>query len=575
MQILQFLSYPAVGKEIALNNRQSDRITALYCRLSRDDELQGESNSVTNQKSIISKYAKERGFKNLKFFVDDGYSGVSFTRPAFMELMELAEAGKVETIIVKDHSRLGRNRLIVGQLLEEDFVRLGVRYIAIMDNIDTKEGLSDFLPVQDWFNEMHAKNTSKKVRAVFQNKGMSGKPLTTVIPYGYRKNEADPVRWLVDEEAADVVRRIFSLCVSGYGPTQIANILFSEGIPTPNEHWQAQGRKTGALPSVPHKWSARSVADILERLEYCGHTVNFRSTTRSFKDKTKIDRPKEEWMVFPNTHEAIIDRETWEIVQTLRQNKRRPNRTGEVSIFSGLLYCADCGEKLYYSATNNYRREEAYFFCSSYRKNSTNCSAHYIREKLLYELVLESMKRVLSYVQVFEKQFVRAQLERSSEEQKKELAKKRRELSKAEKRIAELDVLFQRVYEDHVKSVLSDERFATLSASYEDEQKRLKADTEKLRIDIEKQDNEAANIAAFVERTKRYTEIKELTPAIVNKFISEIVVSQKQTVNGKTVYPIDIYYNGVGIIQTPTAEEYEEMFQERLKELQSKKQKTA
>ena len=492
-----------------------------------------------------------------------------------MELMELAEAGKVETIIVKDHSRLGRNRLIVGQLLEEDFVRLGVRYIAIMDNIDTKEGLSDFLPVQDWFNEMHAKNTSKKVRAVFQNKGMSGKPLTTVIPYGYRKNEADPVRWLVDEEAADVVRRIFSLCVSGYGPTQIANILFSEGIPTPTEHWQAQGRKTGALPSVPHKWSARSVADILERLEYCGHTVNFRSTTRSFKDKTKIDRPKEEWMVFPNTHEAIIDRETWEIVQTLRQNKRRPNRTGEVSIFSGLLYCADCGEKLYYSVTNNYRRDGAYFFCSSYRKNSTNCSAHYIREKLLYELVLESMKRVLSYVQVFEKQFVRAQLERSSEEQKKELAKKRRELSKAEKRIAELDVLFQRVYEDHVKSVLSDERFATLSASYEDEQKRLKADTEKLRIDIEKQDNEAANIAAFVERTKRYTEIKELTPAIVNEFISEIVVSQKQTVNGKTVYPIDIYYNGVGIIQTPTAEEYEEMFQERLKELQSKKQKTA
>lgn len=262
-------------------------------------------------------------------------------------------------------------------------------------------------------------------------------------------------------------------------------------------------------------------------------------------------------------------------MQTLRQNKRRPNRTGEVSIFSGLLYCADCGEKLYYSATNNYRREGAYFFCSSYRKNSTNCSAHYIREKLLYELVLESMKRVLSYVQVFEKQFVRAQLERSSEEQKKELAKKRRELSKAEKRIAELDVLFQRVYEDHVKSVLSDERFATLSASYEDEQKRLKADTEKLRIDIEKQDNEAANIAVFVERTKRYTEIKELTPAIVNKFISEIVVSQKQTVNGKTVYPIDIYYNGVGIIQTPTAEEYEEMFQERLKELQSKKQKTA
>lgn len=553
-----------------MSKRQSDKITALYCRLSRDDELQGESNSITNQKTIVSKYAKEHGFRNCRFFLDDGYSGVSFTRPAFMELMELAEAGKVETIIVKDHSRLGRNRLIVGQLLEEDFVRLNVRYIAIMDNIDTKEGLSDFLPVQDWFNEMHAKNTSKKVRAVFQNKGMSGMPLTTVIPYGYRKNEADPARWLVDEEAAQVVKRIFSLCVAGYGPTQIANILFSEGIPTPTEYWQSRGRRAGNLPSVPHKWSARSVADILERPEYCGHTVNFRTTTRSFKDKTTIRHPKEEWKIFHNTHEAIINNETWETVQTLRQNKRRPNRTGEVSIFSGLLYCADCGGKLYYSVTNNCRREGAYFFCSTYRKNSANCSAHYIREKILYELVLESMKRVLSYVQVFEKQFVRAQLERSGEEQKKALARKRRELSKAEKRIAELDILFQRVYEDNVSGKLSDERFVILSKNYEDEQKRLKDESEKLRLDIEKQDSDTANIAAFVERAKRYTEIKELTPSIVNELISEIVVSRKQVIDGKTVYPIDIYYNGVGIIEAPTAEQYEEMFQKRLKRKRTK-----
>ena len=315
-------------------NRQSEKITALYCRLSCDDMLQGESNSITNQKSIVSKYAKDNGFQNPQFFVDDGYSGVSFTRPSFMELMELAEAEKIGTIIVKDHSRLGRNRLVVGQLLEEDFVRLGIRYIAIMDNIDTKDGLSDFLPVQDWFNEMHAKNTSKKVRAVFQNKGMSGKPLTTIIPYGYKK----------------------------------------------------QGRNTSALPSIQHKWAARMVADILERLEYCGHTVNFRSTTRSFKDKTKIHRPKEEWKVFENTHEAIIDSETWELVQELRSHKRRPNRTGEISIFSGLLYCADCGEKLYYTVTNNYSREQAYFFCSNYRKNTANCTAHYIREKVIYAL---------------------------------------------------------------------------------------------------------------------------------------------------------------------------------------------
>lgn len=556
-------------------NRQSDKITALYCRLSRDDELQGESNSITNQKSIVEKYAKENGFKNTKFFVDDGYSGVSFTRPAFMELMELAEAGKVETIIVKDHSRLGRNRLVVGQLLEEDFVRLGVRYIAIMDNIDTKDGLSDFLPVQDWFNEMHAKNTSKKVRAVFQNKGMAGKPLTTVIPYDYKKNEANPDEWLVDEEATEVVRKIFRLCVEGYGPTQIANILFSDGVPTPTEYWQSKGRKTSALPAVPHKWAARTVADILERQEYIGDTVNFRSTTRSFKDKMKIERPKEEWKVFENTHEAIIDRETWELVQTLRANKRRPNRTGEVSMFSGLLYCGDCGEKLYYSVTNNYSREQAYFFCSSYRKNTANCTAHYIRERVVYALVLESLRRVLFYVQAFEKQFVQEQLDKSSKEQKKELAKKRRELAKSEKRITELDVLFQRIYEDNVSGKLTDERFSTMSVSYEAEQKSLKAAVAMLRNEIETQDDKTANVLAFVEKVKRYTEITELTPAIVNEFIDYIMVSKKQVIDGKTVYPIDIYYNGVGIITAPSAEEYEEMFQERLKQKRAKEQKTA
>ena len=422
---------------------------------------------------------------------------------------------------------------------------------------------------------MHAKNTSKKVRAVFQNKGMSGKPLTTVIPYGYKKNESNPDEWLIDEEAAEVVRKIFRLCVEGYGPTQIANQLFSEGIPTPTEYWQSKGRKTSALPAVPHKWAARTVADILERQEYIGDTVNFRSTTRSFKDKTKIERSKEEWKVFENTHKAIIDRETWELVQTLRANKRRPNRTGEVSMFSGLLYCGDCGEKLYYSVTNNYSREQAYFFCSSYRKNTANCTAHYIREKVVYALVVESLRRVLFYVQAFEKQFVQEQLEKSSEEQKKELTKKRRELSKSEKRISELDVLFQRIYEDNVSGKLTDERFSTMSVSYEAEQKSLKAAVAMLRNEIETQDDKTANVLAFVEKVKRYTEITELTPAIVNEFIDYIMVSKKQVIDGKTVYPIDIYYNGVGIITAPSAEEYEEMFQERLKQKRAKEQKTA
>lgn len=327
--------------------------------------------------------------------------------------------------------------------------------------------------------------------------------------------------------------------------------------------------------TIKEEFTEDTDADILERLEYCGHTVNFRSTTRSFKDKTKIHRPKEEWKVFENTHEAIIDDETFALVQELRSHKRRPNRTGEVSIFSGLLYCADCGEKLYYSVTNNYSREHAYFFCSNYRKSTANCTAHYIREKVIYVLVLESLQRVLFYVQAFEKQFVQEQLDKSSEEQKKELSKKRRELSKSQKRIAELDVLFQRIYEDNVSGKLSDERFSIMSASYEAEQKTLKEVLDQLKADIETQDDKTANVSAFVEKVRRYTEIRELTPAIVNEFIDYIMVSKKQMINGKTVYPIDIYYSGIGIINAPSAEEYEEMFQERLKQKHSDKEKTA
>lgn len=327
--------------------------------------------------------------------------------------------------------------------------------------------------------------------------------------------------------------------------------------------------------TIKEEFTEDTDADILERLEYCGHTVNFRSTTRSFKDKTKIHRPKEEWKVFENTHEAIIDDETFALVQELRSHKRRPNRTGEVSIFSGLLYCADCGEKLYYSVTNNYSREQAYFFCSNYRKSTANCTAHYIREKVIYVLVLESLQRVLFYVQAFEKQFVQEQLDKSSEEQKKELSMKRRELSKSQKRIAELDVLFQRIYEDNVSGKLSDERFSIMSASYEAEQKTLKEVLAQLKADIETQDDKTANVSAFVEKVRRYTEIRELTPAIVNEFIDYIMVSKKQMIDGKTVYPIDIYYSGIGIINAPSAEEYEEMFQERLKQKHSDKEKTA
>ena len=553
-------------------NKQSEKITALYCRLSRDDEQEGTSGSIKNQQSILEKYAKDNGFKNTRVFVDDGWSGTTFARPAFTEIMELAEKGMIGTLIVKDHSRLGRNRLVVGQLLEEGFDSLGVRYIAIMDNIDTAKGISDLVPMQDLFNEWHAKNTSQKVRNVFKNKGMSGVPLTTNPPFGYMKNPDNTKEWIVDEEAAKTVRQIFTLCVEGLGPTQIAKRLKAAKVPTPTEYWISIGRNCSKPPAVPYNWCADTVANILSKQEYCGDTVNFRSTTKSFKNKIKIERPQEEWKIFPNTHPAIIDREVFELVQELRQHRRRPTKSGIVSWFSGLLYCADCEEKLYYSVTNNYKREQAYFFCSSFRKNSDECSAHYIREKVVMENVLESMRRILLNVQAFEKEFARKQMECYSEDKKRELAEKRRELNKAKKRITEIDGLIQKLYEDNAIGKISDERYATLSISYEEEQRGLKAALPDMETYLETETDKTESLQRFIDKVKRITEIKELTAELVHEFIDKIVVHAPRYLDGKRVQLIDIYYNGVGILRELTPEEMEEAFQKHMAE---RKVKTA
>lgn len=551
-------------------NKQSEKITALYCRLSRDDEQEGTSGSIKNQQSILEKYAKDNGFKNTRVFVDDGWSGTTFARPVFTEIMELAEKGMIGTLIVKDHSRLGRNRLVVGQLLEEGFDSLGVRYIAIMDNIDTAKGISDLVPMQDLFNEWHAKNTSQKVRNVFKNKGMSGVPLTTNPPFGYMKNPDNTKEWIVDEEAAKTVRQIFALCVEGLGPTQIAKRLKVAKVLTPTEYWISIGRNCSKPPNVPYNWCADTVANILSKQEYCGDTVNFRSTTKSFKNKTKIERPQEEWKIFPNTHPAIINREVFELVQELRQHRRRPTKSGIVSWFSGLLYCADCGEKLYYSVTNNYKREQAYFFCSSFCKNSDECSAHYIREKVVMDNVLESMRRILLNVQAFEKEFARKQMECYSEDKKRELAEKRRELNKAKKRIAEIDGLIQKLYEDNAIGKISDERYATLSMSYEEEQRELKTALPDMENYLETETDKTENLQRFIDKVKRITEIKELTAELVHEFIDKIVVHAPRYLDDKRVQLIDIYYNGVGILRELTPEEMEEAFQNHMAERKAK-----
>lgn len=552
-----------------------DKITALYCRLSRDDENEGVSGSIKNQTEILQQYAAENSFKNTRLFIDDGFSGTTFNRPAFNEIMKLGEEGKIATLIVKDHSRLGRNRLVVGSLLEEEFDRMGIRYIAIMDNIDTKNGISDLVPMQDWFNEWHAKNTSDKVRKVFKSKGESGKPLTSNPPFGYMKSPDDKYQWIIDEPASEIVKRIFKMCVSGMGPSQIANKLSAEKVPTPTEYWISVGRKCGNPPSVPFHWCPAMIANILKRQEYCGDTVNFRSTTKSFKNKKRVDRPESEWIIFENTHPAIVDRDTFKLVQKIREGRHRQTRTGKVSIFSGLVFCEDCGQKMYYQSGKKDRRDPPHFMCSSYSKNPDTCTSHYIGEKTLTNLVLESMRRVFLNIQAFEKEFVRKQVESYDSDKKKELTAKRRELEKAKKRIAEIDKLIQRIYEDNVIGKLSDERFANLSNTYETEQKELKEKLPEMESYLEAETDKTVNLQKFVQKVKAITEPTELTGKLVHEFIDKIVVSAARYLDGKRYQIIDIYYNGVGIIKPLNPEDMEAGFQRHMAEMQQKQKKTA
>ena len=469
-----------------------------------------------------------------------------------MEMMEIAESGKIGTIIVKDHSRLGRNRLVVGQLLEEDFVRLNIRYIAIMDNIDSSKGLNDFLPIQDWFNEMHAKNTSQKVRAVLKNKGEAGIPLAHNVPYGYKKDENDNTKWVVDEPAAEVVKEIYNLFVQGNGTTQIANILSKKKILTPAEYFASIGLKTSTrLPAIENRWNGRTVATILDRQEYIGDTVNFRYTVRSYKDKTKVNLPKEEWKIFKNTHEPIVDEYTWNIAQQLRNNRKKPTRSGKKCIFSGLLFCYDCGKKMYFRSPVTDLKSKEHYRCSSYKYYTNSCTSHYITDEVLQDIVLENVKKVISYMQDYEDLFVQEQLTKSTQDELKKIAKNKKELEKAKNRIREIDNLFRHIYEDNVSGKITDDRFRNLSFNYDNEQKELKIKIEQLAKDIDNTEKKETDLTQFISNVKKYTEITELTPEILNELIEKILIHQSKKVNGKKIQEIDIYYRGVGIISFP------------------------
>ncbi len=528
--------------------RQSDKITALYCRLSRDDELQGDSNSIVNQKNILSKYAKENGFKNLKYFVDDGFSGTNFNRPSWNDLIALVEDNKVGTIIVKDMSRLGRDYLKVGFYTEVMFVEKNIRFIAINNGIDSaNQADSDFTPFLNIINEWYAKDTSKKIRAVMKAKGESGKHLTTRPPFGYMKSPDDKTRWIVDDEAAQIVKKIFALCLEGYGTSQIARILKDKKILTPFSYWNSKGQAFKSSKN-PYNWSADTIAGIIEKKEYLGHTVNFKTYKQSYKSKKKCTNPEEKHLIFENTHEAIIDVDTWERVQELRKNKRRPTRTGKSNMFSGIAYCADCGQKLYYCTSKYFESRQDHFVCSTSRKGKENCSTHFIRATILEQGVLAHLKYVIGTVAGYENQFRKVLGAKQKAEVKKELSAKKKLLSKSESRIKELDLLFQRIYEDNVSGKISDERFEMLSANYETEQAELKQIIKKISAEISETEEQSDNVERFISKVHKYFDLQELTPLVLNDMVKRVYVHAPQITDGKRTQEIDIVYDLVGIL---------------------------
>lgn len=512
----------------------AEKITALYCRLSRDDELQGESNSITNQKAILQKYADDNGFSNTMCFVDDGYSGTNFNRPDWQRLVGMIDEGLIGTIIVKDMSRLGRDYLQVGMYTEMLFPNNDIRFIAINNGVDSINGTeNDLTPFINIFNEFYAKDTSRKIRAVFKNKGNLGKPLTTNPPYGYLKDPEDKHHWIIDEEAAPVVKDIFAMCIAGKGPSQISKELIRRGIPTPSEHYRDLGIGCPAKTSKqPGFWQQRTISDILMKQEYLGHTVNFKTYKKSFKCKKKVWNDPSEWVIFENTHEAIIDQETFDIVQRIRDGRRRLTPMGEMPVLSGMLYCADCGAKLYQVRARGWTHEQEHFVCATYRKIKGGCTSHQIHNVQVEEILLRHLREITSYAREHEDEFIQLVTKQNEKELDRRLRDSHKELEQAKARIAKLDTIVQRLYEDNIDGKISDERFSRMSATYEEEQKLLESRSEELQEFINASKEQRLNVDSFLKLLHKYTEITELTAEIIRTFVERIEVFQPEKIPG-------------------------------------------
>ena len=527
--------------------------TALYTRLSRDDELQGESNSIKTQKALLMQYAESKGYKNIRVYVDDGYSGTNFNRPDFKRMMERVEAGLVKRIIVKDMSRFGRNYLQVGYYTEVILPDLDVQFIAVNDNVDSENiADNDFTPFRNIMNEWYAKDISKKMKSAIRTKGNSGKHTNPLPPYGYKKDPEDKNHWLIDEEAAMVVKEIFSLCMQGYGPTQISRILTDKGIDTPKIHAKKMGRKVTIRPNeMPEAWADQTVAAILGYQEYLGWTVNFKTKKKSFKSKKVVLLPSEEWKIFQGTQDPIMDEETFWAVQKIREGKQRLDSLGEPSAFSGMLYCGDCGHKLYLRRQRNPKQKD-YFVCSVYRKKRKYCcTAHYIKLEDVEKVVLQDLKEVTQYVREDQQGFLEAVKKRSVKYLERLQYDNQAELDKTLRRMEEIDTIIQKLYEDNVVGKITDERFEKLTATYETEQKQLQEKVSKLKSGIIEIKDESESVEKFLGLAHKYTEINELNAEILRTFIEKIIVYEAEEIDGERRQQIKIIYNCVGAVTLP------------------------
>ena len=543
-------------------NRQShipasEKITALYCRLSRDDELQGDSNSIINQKSILKKFADENGFPNTQFFVDDGYSGTNFDRPDWNRLSALIDEGRIGTIIVKDMSRLGRDYLQVGMYTEMVFPNADIRFIAINNGVDSINGTeNDMTPFINIFNEFYAKDTSRKIRAVFKAKGQSGKPLCTNPPFGYIKDPEDKSHWIVDEEAAKIVREIFRLCVSGYGPHEIARKMTEKGYMNPTAYTKAHGRNRSdnRIDAGDYSWHDSTVSRLLARQEYIGHTVNFRTYRKSYKNKKQLKNDPSEWQIFENTHEAIIDRETFDIVQRIRDGRRRVTPMGEMPVLSGMVFCADCGKKLYQVRGRVYPKKE-FMVCSTYRKMKGGCSSHQILNSDIETLVLDGIRTVTAYAREHEADFVELVTRKSQAELDRNLRECKRELEQAQARLLKLDDIIRHLYEDNLDGKISDDRFARMTASYEEEQKNLETRMAELRKTICAEKERTVNFDRFLALVRKYTDVKELSAEIIREFVEKIYVHKAEKIDGQKTQRVQIIWNCIGDFTAPNQSE--------------------